>query len=45
MKKVYIAPQTEAIEVIANGVLMVSSGGFIDPLGGFGSGSGEGGMM
>jgi hypothetical protein len=42
MKKSYIAPQTEAIEVIANGVLMVSSGGFInvndDPLsGGVGS--------
>jgi hypothetical protein len=45
MKKSYIAPQTEAIEVIANGVLMVSPGGFIDPLGGFGSGSGGGGMM
>ena len=38
MKKVYIAPQTEAIEVIANGVLMVSPGnGFIstgDPVSG-----------
>jgi hypothetical protein len=27
MKKVYIAPQTEAIEVIANTVLMASPGG------------------
>jgi hypothetical protein len=36
MKKIYLAPQTEAIEVIANGVLMVSPGnGFIstgDPI-------------
>ena len=36
MKKLYLAPQTEAIEVIANGVLMVSPGnGFIstgDPI-------------
>lgn len=38
MKKVYLAPQTEAIEVIANSVLMVSPGsGFIstgDPVSG-----------
>ena len=37
MKKVYLAPQTEAIQVIANGVLMVSPGGFIstgDPVSG-----------
>ena len=27
MKKVYIAPQTEAIELIANTVLMASAGG------------------
>ena len=27
MKKVYIAPQTEAIQVIANTVLMASPGG------------------
>ena len=45
MKKSYIAPQTEAIEVIANGVLMVSSGGYIDPLGGVGGSGGTGGMM
>ena len=31
MKKVYIAPQTEAIEVIANSVLMASPGGYTDP--------------
>jgi hypothetical protein len=45
MKKSYIAPQTEAIEVIANGVLMVSSGGYIDPLGGVGGSGGSGSMM
>ena len=38
MKKSYIAPQTEAIEVIANGVLMVSSGGFVSPIPGMGGG-------
>ena len=46
MKKVYIAPQTEAIEVIANSVLMASPGGFTDPhldYGGNNSGSGFGG--
>ena len=39
MKKVYLAPQTEAIEVIANGVLMVSSGGYESPIPGMGGGS------
>ena len=38
MKKSYLAPQTEAIELLANGVLMVSPGnGFIstgDPVSG-----------
>ena len=38
MKKVYLAPQTEATEVIANSVLMASpGGGFIQtggPVGG-----------
>ena len=34
MKKVYLAPQTEAIEVIANSVLMVSPGGGFIPTGG-----------
>ncbi len=43
MKKVYLVPQTEAIQVIANGVLMVSPGaGMIPPFGGTGN-SGEGG--
>ena len=42
MKKSYIAPQTEAIEVIANGVLMASPGGFTDPNLGYGGESGSG---
>ena len=33
MKKSYIAPQTEAINVIANGVLMASPKGFMLPYG------------
>ena len=33
MKKVYIAPHTEATELIATTILMASSGGFI-PTGG-----------
>ncbi len=43
MKKVYIAPQTEAIELLGANAIMVGSG-LDNPLGGFG-GSGEGGMM
>ena len=43
MKKVYLAPQTEAIEVIANGVLMVSpGGGYTDPNLGYGGDTGSG---
>ena len=44
MKKVYIAPQPEAIEVIANGVLMASPGGTgnFDMM--YGSGGDDGGM-
>ena len=43
MKKNYIAPQTEAIEVIANGVLMASlGGGYTDPNLGYGGESGSG---
>ena len=43
MKKVYIAPQTEATELIATTVLMASAGGgLIPPFGGTGT-SGEGG--
>lgn len=39
MKKSYIAPQTEAITVIANGVLMASPGGYVNPHIGMGTGS------
>ena len=42
MKKSYIAPQTEAITVIANGVLMASPGGYTNPNLGFGGESGSG---
>lgn len=42
MKKVYIAPQTEAIEVIANTVLMASPGGPGSFNGMYGSGNGGG---
>jgi hypothetical protein len=43
MKKLYIAPQTEAITVIANGVLMASpGGGYTDPHLNYGGGSGSG---
>jgi hypothetical protein len=38
MKKNYIAPQTEAIEVIANTVLMASPGGYVNPHIGTGTG-------
>jgi hypothetical protein len=43
MKKVYIAPQTEAIEILADKVLMASpGGGFTNPNIGMGSGSFDG---
>jgi len=44
MKKVYITPQTEAIQVIANTVLMASPGGSgnFDMM--YGSGGDGGGM-
>ena len=44
MKKVYIAPQTEAIQVIANTVLMASPGGSgnFDMMYGSGDGGGMG---
>jgi hypothetical protein len=45
MKKVYIAPQTEAIEILGTNAIMAASSGFVDQLGGFGSGSGTGDMM
>ena len=47
MKKVYLAPQTEAIQLLGENAIMAVSpgGGFVDPLGGFGEGSGSGSMM
>ena len=43
MKKIYLTPQTEAITVIANGVLMASPGnGYTDPNLGYGGESGSG---
>ena len=42
MKKAYISPQTEAITVIANGVLMASPGGYTDPHLNYGGGSSSG---
>ena len=44
MKKSYIAPQTEAIELLgANAIMAVS--GYHDPLGGVGGSGGSGDMM
>ena len=45
MKKNYIAPQTEAIQVIANTVLMASPDGGFTPIHGTGTGSGSGEVM
>ena len=45
MKKVYVAPQTEAIEVFADKVLMASPGGGLTPIYGTGSGEGAGDVM
>ena len=44
MKKNYIAPQTEAIELLGANAIMAGSpgGGFMNPLGGFGEGNGSG---
>ena len=41
MKKVYVAPQTEAIELLADTVLMASPGGndYVNPNIGMGTGS------
>jgi hypothetical protein len=41
MKKVYVAPQTEAIEILADKVLMASPGGpgFVAPHVGMGTGT------
>ncbi len=45
MKKVYIAPQTEAIEILADKVLMASPSGIntFDMM--YGAGGGDGGGM
>lgn len=43
MKKVYFAPQTEAIELLgANAIMMASPGGSTDFNGMYGSGNGGG---
>ena len=44
MKKSYIAPQTEAIELLGSNVIMVGSG-FTDPTNGFNNGIGSGSVM
>jgi hypothetical protein len=44
MKKVYIAPQTEAIELLGANAIMAGSG-YQDPLGGVGGSGGSGNMM
>ena len=44
MKKVYLAPQTEAIELLGENAIMAVSTGttYISPVGGIGSGPGSG---
>ena len=44
MKKVYMAPQTEAIELLGANAIMAGSG-YHDPLGGVGGSGGSGNMM
>lgn len=43
MKKNYIAPQTEAIELLGTNAIMASSG--FTPIHGIGTGSGQGEVM
>ncbi len=45
MKKVYVAPQTEAIEILADKVLMASPTGISNFDMMYGSGTGDGGGM
>ena len=47
MKKVYLAPQTEAIQLLGeNAIMAVSTGAtYISPVGGIGSGPGSGEVM
>ena len=47
MKKVYLAPQTEAIQLISENAIMAVSPGttYISPVGGIGTGDGTGEVM
>lgn len=45
MKKVYVAPQTEAIKLLADGILMASAPVMFTPIHGTGTGSGSGEVM
>ena len=44
MKKNYIAPQTEAIELLGANAIMAGSG-YLNPTNGFGTGTGSGNVM
>jgi hypothetical protein len=44
MKKNYIAPQTEAIELLGANAIMAASG-YRNPTNGFGTGTGPGSVM
>ena len=47
MKKVYLAPQTEAIQLLGENAIMAVSTGttYISPVGGISSGNGPGEVM
>ena len=47
MKKVYLAPQTEAIQLLGENAIMAVSPGatYISPVKGFGTGDGTGEVM
>ena len=47
MKKVYLAPQTEAIQLLGENAIMAVSPGttYISPVGGFSTGDGTGEVM
>ena len=40
MKKVYIAPQTEAIQLLGENAIMAGSGNYVNPVAGIGTGGG-----
>ena len=42
MKKVYLAPQTEAIQLLGENAIMVGSGSYETPVQGVGAGPGTG---